>query len=309
MSTNKDAIIGHLKVLMDAEKLNKQPFKVRAYKNAIETLKSLKEINDIESIKGLPGIGVKIYEKIKEYLESGTIKEADNLSKNNDKFILQKQLLNIYGVGPTKVKELLSKIKTFDELYLESNQELLNNKQKIGLLYYEELLQKTPYKEAEEHNKYIGGILKNIEYNMVGSFRRKKELIGDIDILIKYSPNFNLKDFLKKMKDDGYILESLASGKNKFMGICKLKDNIPRRIDILVADSNYYFALLYFTGSYQFNIVMRNKALEMGYSLSEYGFKDKTTGKLLDEINITVKNEKDIFKILDMKYVKPEKRI
>ena len=144
---------------------------------------------------------------------------------------------------------------------------------------------------------------------MVGSFRRKKELIGDIDILIKGSPNFNLKDFLKKMKDDGYILESLASGKNKFMGICKLKDNIPRRIDILVADSNYYFALLYFTGSYQFNIVMRNKALEMGYSLSEYGFKDKTTGKLLDEINNTVKNEKEIFKILDMKYVKPEKRI
>lgn len=309
MSANKDAIIEHLKILMDAEKLNKQPFKARAYKNAIETLKPLKDIKDIKDIEGLPGIGVKIHEKIKEYLESGTIKEADNLSKNNDKFTLQNQLLNIYGVGPTKVKELLSKIKTFDDLYLETNQELLNNKQKIGLVYYDDLLQKTPYKEAEEHNKYIGNILKNIEYNMVGSFRRKKELIGDIDILIKDNPNFNLKKFLKQMIDNGYILESLANGKNKFMGICKLKDNIPRRIDILVADANYYFALLYFTGSYQYNIVMRNKALEMGYSLSEYGFKDKNTGNFLDDLNNTVKNEKDIFKILGIKYVKPEDRI
>lgn len=309
MSANKEAIINHLTILMDAEKLNKQPFKVRAYKNAIESLKTIKEINNIDNIKELPGIGVKIHDKIKEYLESGTIKEADNISKNNETFILQNQLLNIYGVGPTKAKDLLSKIKTFGELYMEKNKELLNNKQKIGLAYYNDLLQKTPYKEAEEHNKYIGNILKNIEYNMVGSFRRKKELIGDIDILIKDNPTFDLKKFIKQMTEDGYILESLASGKNKFMGICKLKNNIPRRIDILVADGNYYFALLYFTGSYQFNIIMRNKALELGYSLSEYGFKDKNTNKLLDALNNTVKNEKDIFKILNMKYVKPEDRM
>lgn len=308
MSTNKDAIISHLTILMDAEKLNKQPFKVRAYKNAIETLKSLNEITDIESIKGLPGIGVKIHDKIKEYLSSGTIKEADKLSKNNEKLMLHKKLLNIYGVGPTKANELLNKINSFDELYLENNQDLLNNKQKIGLAYYDELLQKIPYKEAEEHNKYIGKNLKNIEYHMVGSFRRKNELISDIDILIKDNPNFNLNKFIKKMVDDGYILETLASGKNKFMGISKINNKLPRRIDILVADNNYYFALLYFTGSYQFNIVMRNKAQELGYSLSEYGFKDKKTGKLLDELNKTVKNEKDIFKILDMKYVKPEDR-
>ena len=137
-------------------------------------------------------------------------------------------------------------------------------------------------------------------------------MVGDIDILIKDTPGFDLKKFITKMIDDKYVLESLASGKNKFMGICKIGDNVARRIDILVADSNvsnYYFALLYFTGSYQFNITMRNKALEMGYSLSEYGFKDKKTNKLLDDINNTVKNEKDIFKILDMKYIKPENRI
>ena len=307
MSTNKDAIIDYLTILMNSEKINKQPYKVRAYRNAIETIKSLKEINNIKSIEGLPGIGIKIHDKIKEYLISGKIKEVDNLS--NNKIELQNQLLNIYGVGPTKAKELLTKIKKFEDLYSEKNQELLNNKQKIGLLYYDDLLKKTPYKEVEKHNKYIGNILKNNEYNIVGSFRRKKELIGDIDILIKDNFNFNLKNFIKQMTDDGYIIESLANGKNKFMGICKLKDDIPRRIDILVADDNYYFALLYFTGSYQFNIIMRNKALEKGYSLSEHGLKDRNTGKLLDELNASVKSEKDIFKLLDMKYVKPEDRI
>jgi DNA polymerase/3'-5' exonuclease PolX len=311
MSTNKDAIITYLTTLMDAEKLNKQPFKVRAYRNAIDTINTLENIEDANSIKGLPGIGVKIYDKINDYFISGKIKEV-NTVPINDKVILQNQLLNIYGIGPTKAKELLSKIKTFDELYLEKNQELLNSKQKIGLAYYDDLLEKIPYKEAEEHNIYINSILKNMkvtEYHMVGSFRRKKDMVGDIDILIKDTPCFDLKKFITKMVDDKYILESLASGKNKFMGICKIGDNVARRIDILVADSNYYFALLYFTGSYQFNITMRNKALEMGYSLSEYGLKDKKTNKLLDDINNTVKNEKDIFKILDMKYIKPENRI
>ena len=78
------------------------------------------------------------------------------------------------------------------------------------------------------------------------------------------------------MISSGYIKETLANGKNKFMGICKLNDKLPaRRIDILVSnEDNYYFALLYFTGSYKFNIYMRNISLEKGLSLSEYGFKD-----------------------------------
>lgn len=311
MSTNKEAITNYLTTLLDAEKLNKQPFKVRAYRNAIDTINTLENIEDANSIKGLPGIGVKIYDKINNYFISGKIKEV-NTVPINDKVILQNQLLNIYGIGPTKAKELLSKITRFEDLYLEKNKELLNNKQKIGLAYYNDLLQKIPYKEAEEHNIYINSILKNMkvtEYHMVGSFRRKKDMVGDIDILIKHTPGFDLKKFITKMIDDKYVLESLASGKNKFMGICKIGDNVARRIDILVADNNYYFALLYFTGSYQFNITMRNKALEMGYSLSEYGVKDKKTNKLLDDINNTVKNEKDIFKILDMKYIIPENRI
>ena len=147
----------------------------------------------------------------------------------------------------------------------------------------------------------------NIEFEIVGSYRRKNKDMGDIDILIKDTENFKLNELIDKLKEKKYIIETLANGKNKFMGICKLSDiQSARRIDILVAnESYYYFALLYFTGSYQFNILMRRKALEKGYSLSEYGLKDIKTDKLIE---LEVKSEEKIFEILDMKYVIPSNR-
>jgi DNA polymerase/3'-5' exonuclease PolX len=92
------------------------------------------------------------------------------------------------------------------------------------------------------------------------------------------------------------------------MGLCKLSPELPaRRIDILIADpSYYYFALLYFTGSYTFNIYMRKIALEKGYSLSEYGLKGKDK-KIIDTSNI-INSEEDIFKFLNITYVPPNKR-
>jgi DNA polymerase/3'-5' exonuclease PolX len=92
------------------------------------------------------------------------------------------------------------------------------------------------------------------------------------------------------------------------MGLCKLTPELPaRRIDILIADpSHYYFALLYFTGSYSFNIYMRKIALKKGLSLSEYGFKDNS--KIMIDTTDVIHSEEDIFKYLDMDYVEPHKR-
>ena len=203
-------------------------------------------------------------------------------------------------------------ITSFDELYLEKNKHLLNDKQQIGLKYYNDLLHKIPYAEAKKHytliKKVLSKINKTITFEMVGSFRRKNKLVGDIDILIKYNPNFNLNDFIKIMTDNGYIIGDLANGKNKFMGICKLNEKLPaRRIDILVTNNdNYYYALLYFTGSYSFNIYMRNVALSQGYSLSEYGFKDNKARSFIDP---DINSEEDIFKFLKIPFVEPDKRL
>ncbi len=193
---------------------------------------------------------------------------------------------------------------------LEKNKDLLNDKQQIGLKYYDDLLEKIPYKECKKHDTFIKKYLKDVDFSMVGSFRRKKDLIGDIDILIKYNPDFNLKKFIDILISKKYIIEVLAIGKNKFMGICKLADDLPaRRIDILICNiDNYYFALLYFTGSYNFNIYMRNIAISKGYSLSEYGLKDIKTKQLINTNDI-INSEEDIFNFLEIEYIVPEKRI
>ena len=96
------------------------------------------------------------------------------------------------------------------------------------------------------------------------------------------------------------------------MGLCKLSREWPaRRIDILIADpTHYYFALLYFTGSYSFNIYMRKIAWKKGLSLSEYGFKDlKDNSKNIIDTTDIIHSEEDIFKYLDMEYVEPHKRL
>jgi DNA polymerase beta len=138
--------------------------------------------------------------------------------------------------------------------------------------------------------------------------------MGDIDILIKNKGGSDgdgivLKDIIKRFVDEKYVIEKLALGNNKFMGLCRLSgsETPTRRIDILLADpSHYYFALLYFTGSYNFNIYMRKVALSKGLSLSEYGFKD-SKGNLMDTTD-TIHSEEDIFAYLDIPYTAPHKR-
>ena len=157
----------------------------------------------------------------------------------------------------------------------------------------------------------------SIEFEFVGSFRRKNKDMGDIDILIKdkgKGKGIVLKDIIKRFVDEKYVIEKLALGNNKFMGLCRLgsvssggSGTPARRIDILLADpSYYYFALLYFTGSYNFNIYMRKVALSKGLSLSEYGFKD-SKGNLMDTTDI-IHSEEDIFAYLDIPYTEPHKR-
>ncbi len=306
--TMNQQIIHNLRIIQEYERINKNAIKVNAYEKVIDGIEMYdKQIENIDDIKNIKGIGKKIEEKILEFLNTGKMHTVENILKD-EKYILGKKLLNIYGIGPAKIEELMKKLSTFDELY--QHQDLLNDKQKIGLKYYEDLEKRIPLTEAKKHYKIIQKTMpKEVVFDMVGSFRRKAKTIGDIDILIKENEDFNLKQFINSLETNGYILESLASGKNKFMGICKISDDAPaRRIDILVTDpKNYLFALLYFTGSYSFNIYMRKIALEKGLSLSEYGFKNNNTKEFIDTSDI-IQTEEDIFKYLDIEYVPPEKR-
>lgn len=306
-------IIKNLKIISEYERLNKNPFGAKAYDKVIDNIELYdKEIKIPDDLKNIKGIGKGINEKLTEFLTTGKITLVSEILQD-EKYILGQKLLGVYGIGPAKVDDLLNnlKITSFEQIKADSHL-LLNEKQRIGIKYYDDLQQRIPIAEGKQHYKFIKEAIKDIskdtDFEMVGSYRRKAKDMGDIDILVKGSPNFDLKRLISDLQAEDYIVEVLASGKNKFMGICRLSGKPARRLDILVADpAHYYFALLYFTGSYNFNIYMRRIALQQGLSLSEYGFKDNKTKAFIDTSEI-INSEEDIFDYLDIPYVPPNKR-
>ena len=111
--------------------------------------------------------------------------------------------------------------------------------------------------------------------------------------------------FIDELVKSGYLVEELSKGQKKFMGICKYGDNY-RRIDIMFTKPDEYpFALLYFTGSKDFNVNMRADLMSKGMTLNEYSLKDNSTKK---KVNHKFVVEKDIFNYIGYEYVEPENR-
>jgi len=298
---------------------NREQFKARVYQKTIETLYDLKgdviEKSHLDAINAVRGIGKKIIDKIEEYISTGSITLYNKLAVNDKDRNIKDELSNIYGIGHVKAKELVEKrgIKSIDDLKLKT--ELLNSKQKIGLKYYDDLLLRIPRIETELHDKYIVNTFNSIGCNayLMGSYRRKTKDNGDVDVLVSCNDDNSLKfkEGIDLLIKNGYLVENLAYGQKKYMGICKLnikgKKFINRRIDIMFTPiEEVPFALLYFTGSANLNKVMRKRALDMGYSINEHTIIDKKTkDPIIDHV---FKTERDIFKFLKMDYLDPENR-
>jgi DNA polymerase/3'-5' exonuclease PolX len=164
-------IIENLEILYEYELISGNNFKAAAYKKFLTNIKESDiEIKSIEDVKTIDGAGKSILDKISELIKTNKLQAVEELLKDS-KYVLGKQLLNIYGIGPAKIKELLESISSIDELKLEKNKHLLNDKQQIGLKYYDDLLERIPIAEAKKHNTVIKRALnkidKNIEFEMV----------------------------------------------------------------------------------------------------------------------------------------------
>lgn len=294
-------------------KKRKDFMRAKAYSNAKETISNFKgDIIDPEQLKCLPGIGNNIFEKLKEFNNTGTLQ----ILKEEEELILKNKALSIftdiYGVGEKKAEELIDKnILTIEELE-KKKLEVLNEKQIIGLKYYNDILQRIPRNEIEEYEKiFLNNFPKN-DGNMeiVGSFRRGSPNSGDIDVIITSENNSTFETFIKKLLDTGIIIEVLSKGPSKCLVITKLPNSqYARRVDFLFTSPNEFpFAILYFTGSKEFNTAMRERALKMGYTLNEHGFSKMEGRKKGDKLDRVFKSEKEIFDFLKMKYKNPEER-
>jgi NAD-dependent DNA ligase len=292
-----------------------EPFRARAYQKAQETMMTYSNnITSPSQLKGLPNIGSSIMDKLNEYVETGTLQDLEK-EKNNPVNIL----CEIYGVGPKKSQELvLAGIKTIDELRERQN-ELLNDVQKVGLKYYEQIQERIPRLEIEKFKKIFIDIFitdtntntnTNTKFEIVGSYRRGQQTSGDIDVIITGKTSGVYKKFVNDLLKTGIILEVLSCGESKTLVIAKLPGkNIARRIDFLYAPPNEFaFAILYFTGSKIFNTIMRQYSLDKGYTFNEHGIYKLENKKKGAKVNKEFNTEKDIFDFLGLQFKTPLER-
>jgi DNA uptake protein ComE-like DNA-binding protein len=161
-----------------------EPFRARAYQKAQETIMAYpSDILSPEDLKGKPGIGPTIIEKLNEYVSTGTLKVLER-EKTNPVNILAE----VYGIGPKKAKELVEKgITSIQEL--RENQQMLNDVQRVGLQYYEDILKRIPRSEIVQYETIFAGEFTKVatpdsRFEIVGSYRRGAESSGDIDMII-----------------------------------------------------------------------------------------------------------------------------
>ena len=293
-----------------------EPFRARAYQKAQETIMSYpSDISNPDDLKGKPNIGATITEKLNEYVKTGTLQVLER-EKNNPVNILGE----VYGIGPKKAKELVDKGITTIEM-LRANQDThLNETQKVGLKYYEDILKRIPRAEIEEYKTLFTAEFEKhaisetgktqSKFEIVGSYRRGAESSGDIDIIITSNNPTVFTKFLVGLIKTNIIQEVLSGGSTKYLVIARLPNHATsRRVDFLyTTPEEFPFAILYFTGSKIFNTVMRHEALLKDLTMNEHGLYSFVGKKKGEKVEHVFNSEQDIFDYLGLEYKAPHER-
>jgi ATP-dependent DNA ligase/DNA polymerase/3'-5' exonuclease PolX len=325
-------------------------FKIKKYKEAISILSDNDNLNTTEDyIKFLRDGGMtladeekfkqkngtwksSIIQKIDTILKTGTADgiEIEEETEMDEESLAIENLSKIAGIGKATAIKLYKEfdITTVDELkeLYSVNKEVINSKQAIGLKHYDDLQKRIPRSEMNNWKDILTAIFDetldslNLEGELIlsGSYRREKEDSGDVDVLIisKTYNEFLMNRFYKNLIESGiFTIENvIASGETKIMAIAKILDTF-RHVDIFYYSLEVFpFALLFTTGSKEFNLKMRSHALKKGFSLNERYLTNKN-GTLVSEEAYLEKiqkpipeTEEDIFNFLDYKYVLPQFR-
>ena len=284
-----------------------EPFRAKAYQKASETIIGcLHDIVSVSQLKGLPGIGTTILEKLTEYVETGTLKVLERERSNPVNVFT-----DIYGVGPKKAKELVAAgILSISQL--RENPAVLNDVQRVGLQYYEDVLQRIPREEIVAYESVFRKVVPaQARFEIVGSYRRGALTSGDIDVIVTSTSAMDFVQWVDRLLTERVILHVLSRGPSKCLVMARIAGApCVRRVDFLYSTPEEYpFSVLYFTGSKYFNTVMRHRALEMGYTMNEHGLYAVSDGKKGEKVSHVFSTEADIFAFLGLVYKHPNERI
>lgn len=293
-------------------------FKIKQFNKFVNNLKKLDENLVIESAEKLKdhisGIGPGISRRIESLIDNPELlNEIESMDKLKSKGPNKFDLTTIHGVGPAKAKQWKKLgINSIDEVRERQEELKLTHAISIGLKYWEDLQERIPREEIVEFHRNISEtIFKDYIWNICGSFRRGNSSSGDIDILISSNPG-NIKTLtpiIKQLKENGFLEADITPKcTKKYMGVGKLLNHHDkakyRRIDIrLIPEDEYGAALLYFTGSKEFNIRCRDIAREKEWKLNEYGLWDSDNNRIPNS-----SSELQILNLLGLKWISPEMR-
>ena len=296
------------------------PFKTRAYLNAARTIESLSEpLTKLVAEKRLgeiKGIGEALEKKITELVQTGKLAYYDELKASIPPGLVE--MLGIPGLGPKKVQALQKQLGVDSVAKLEAackagkvaELEGFGEKTQTNLL--EGIARKRQY--ASKHlladalaaaEPLLEGLRAHpdvVRCSTAGSLRRCKEVIGDIDLLASSKKPAAVIEFFTQQPG---IIKVIAKGETKASVILACGIQADLRV---VSDKEFPFALAYFTGSKEHNIVMRQRAITRGLRLNEYGlFKSKEETRD-PGLLVPCMDEAEIFEKLDLPFVPPEIR-
>ena len=296
------------------------PFKTRAYKNAARTIENLSEpLTKIVAEKQLgqiKGIGEALEQKITELVETGELAYYRDLKASLPPGLIE--MLEIPGLGPKKIQALNQKLGVDSVEKLEAacrkgqiaQLDGFGEKTQTNLLegierrrtYASKHLLSDALRMAEPLLESLREHPEVIRCSAAGSLRRFREVIGDIDLLASSKKPAAVIEFFVAQPD---VIKVIAQGETKASVILQGGIQCDLRV---VSDREFPFALAYFTGSKEHNIVMRQRAIQRGLRLNEYGlFKSKTETRD-PQLLVSCRDEADIFSKLDLTFVPPELR-
>ncbi len=313
MTRNKEvsAILNEIAILLEIE--GKDKFKPRAYYRAVRSVAAHGE--DVESLAkrdqltNIPGVGKGIAEVINDYLETGSTKLLDDLRTRIP--VKVNELSSIPTVGPKKIKlfydelgitdiDSLEKAIKDDKLAALKGMGKRTQDQIIeGIRLVREGMKRTRFAEAvpfvESVLTIVRGVLGVRRAEVAGSFRRRRETVGDLDILVDADESEPVMNAFVKMED---VADILAQGATK--SSIRLKSNL--QIDLRVVPAESFGAgMQYFTGSVDHNVSLRSIAIKKKLRLNEYGL-------FKDEKAVAGSDEEGIYQALGLPLIPPELR-
>ena len=319
---DKAHIIGILKdIAVFLELKGENSFKIRAYQSGARALERLEENFDTivqeGKIASLQGIGQALALKIETLYHEGHLPFYDNLKASIAPGLIE--FLEIPGLGGKKVKHIhyALGIETIEALKVACESGAIEALDGFGAKSAEKILSGIANREAygKRHlwwsvQEFVQDIVKGLEAqplvkrsSVAGSFRRRLETVGDLDFIVASDTPGPIMDWFTQIEG---VKEITAKGETK--SSVRFENGIQADLRI-VSEQVFVFALHHFTGSKDHNVMMRQRALSMGYRLSEWGIFDKDSEENIpiDAVK-DIETEADLFKFFGLEMIEPELR-